>query len=263
MKYEIKQLSLGGILDQAFSIIRDHIGLLFGIVATTIIPLQIVMGFLQLEALKAGGGPGNVSPMTAVLILVSLFVGLPLGVLVNAAVIHAVACVYLSRPTTIGECFRHGLKRFLPLLGTSLLMGLAIMGGMMLCIIPGIIVAFWFALGQHVTVLEGTAGSPALKRSRTLMKGNFVTAFVLGLIIAVISVCLALIAQMIPQIHLQVVTSAIIQGVTTLIATAAFVVFYFSCRCKLENFDLLVLAEAVGDENLQGNLEDVPETDRY
>ena len=51
---------------------------------------------------------------------------------------------------------------------------------------------------------------------------------------------------MIPQPHARIVAIAVAQGIGTLLATCALVVFYFSCRCKLENFDLQVLADAVG-----------------
>ena len=249
MKYQIKQLEVGGILDQAFQLMRDYPGLLFGIVGVTIVPLQIVIGFLthqMQETIKAGG---DFQSLLIVQVLLSIFVALPLSILVNAAVIFAVASVYLSRPTTIGACFGHALKRFLPLLGTSMLMGLAIMGGMILLVIPGIIFAFWFSLSQHVAVLESTAGSAALTRSKLLMKGNIGTAIALGIVVYMIIAGLSLGAAIIPQIHAQIVMMALVQGVVTLIATSVFVVFYFSCRCKAENFDLQVLADAIGDEN--------------
>ena len=125
-------------------------------------------------------------------------------------------------------------------------MALAIMGGMILCIIPGIIFAFWFMLAQHVAVLEGISGSEALGRSKVLMKGNYGTGFALGLVVGIINACIVLAANFIPQPHAQAVALAFVQGITTLVATCAVVVFYFSCRCKVENFDLQVLADAVG-----------------
>ncbi|MEK6260631.1 MAG: hypothetical protein AABP62_18690, partial [Planctomycetota bacterium] len=174
--------------------------------------------------------------------------GLVLGPLVNAAVIHAVASAYLSRPTTIGQCFSHAFQRYFALLGTSLLMGLAIFGGMLLCVVPGIIFAFWFMLAQHVAVLEGSAGSAALTRSRALMKGNIGTGFVLGLVVGLINMGIGVGAAVIPQPHARVVATGFAQGIATLLATCAMVVFYFSCRCKAENFDLQVLADAVGTD---------------
>jgi hypothetical protein len=250
VKYQIKQLGLGGILDQAFSIIRNHFGLLFGIVAVTIIPLQIVIGFLQnhlQQTIKAGG---EVQPLVMLQVFSGLFVAGPVSMLVNAAVIFAVANLYLSRPTTIPACFGHALQRLLPLIGTSILTGLVIFAGFLLLIIPGILFAFWYALSQHVTVLESMAGGTAMARSKALMKGNIGTAFALGLLLWVIIFGLSLAAGVIPQIHSRIFVAALIQGLVTLIATATFVVFYFSCRCKAENFDLQVLADAIGEENV-------------
>jgi hypothetical protein len=245
MKYQIKHLGLGGILDQAINLLRNHFGLLFGIVAMTIVPFFAILGLVQLNIIAGGnlqtgvmvGGIGN------------LVFALILAPLVNAAVIHAVASAYLSRPTSLGECFSHASQRFLALLGTWLLMVLAIMGGFILCIVPGIIFAFWFMLAQHVTVLEGSAGSAALGRSKALMKGNIGTGFALGLVVGIINACMGAGAGMIPQPHARVVAIAFAQGIATLLATCSFVVFYFSCRCKAENFDLQVLADAVGADS--------------
>ena len=90
------------------------------------------------------------------------------------------------------------------------------------------------------------------------MKGNIGTAIGLGLLLWVIIVGLSLGAGVIPQIHTRIFAAAFIQGIVTLIAAATFVVFYFSCRCKVENFDLQVLADAIGEENVdQANEGDV------
>ncbi|MCX7408036.1 MAG: hypothetical protein NTZ32_08130 [Planctomycetales bacterium] len=242
MKYQIKQLALGGILDQAISLLRNHFGLLFGIVATTIIPFSAILGLVQYSLIASG------DRQTAVTVagIASIFVGMPLTLWVNAAVIHAVASLYLSRSTTIGESFRHALRRLFPLLGTFILTVLAIMGGFILLIIPGVIFTFWFMLSQHVTVLEGIAGRAALGRSRALMKGNIGTVFVLGLVVGLINIGIGMGATVIPQPHVSIVVSTLAQGVTSLLGICSMVVFYFSCRCKLENFDLQVLADAVG-----------------
>jgi hypothetical protein len=45
-----------------------------------------------------------------------------------------------------------------------------------------------------------------------------------------------------------VVVRSILQAIVSFIVAAAWVVFYFSCRCKAENFDLTMLADAVAAE---------------
>jgi hypothetical protein len=164
----------------------------------------------------------------------------------NAAVIHAVARLYLGQPVTAMEAMRHGLRRMLPLIGTTILVGLAIMGGLILLIIPGILFMIWFSLAQHVVVIEEIGGSKALGRSKKLVSPHWATALVLMLIVGVISAALGAVGQLIPQPHLSIVIGTLITAVTTIFATAAWVVFYFSCRSAVEHFDLQYLAEQIG-----------------
>ncbi len=189
----------------------------------------------QLEALPILGVIGFLN---------ALFV-LPLT---NAAVIWAVAQVYLGQPVTAVKALRKGLSRLLPLIGTSILMYLAIIGGMFLCIVPGILFALWFGLSQHVVVIEGHSGTTALGRSRRLVRPHLGTFLVLGIILFVIFAGLGIVSELIPQPHIKVIVSVFVQAVSTIFATAAGVVFYFSTRCAEENFDLHYLAEQIGRE---------------
>ena len=113
MQYQIKQLGVGGILDQSISLLRNHFGLLFGIVATTIIPFQAILGLVQYSLIVGG------DRQTGLLVggIGTIFFALFLAPLVNAAMIHAIASVYLSRSTTLVECFGHASGRYLALLG--------------------------------------------------------------------------------------------------------------------------------------------------
>ncbi len=183
MKYQIKQLSLGGILDQSLNILKDNFGLLFGIVGVSVIPFNAILGFIQYTVIAGGNLQAGIS-----IGVIGALIGIPIAFLAQVAVMHAIASAYLSKPTTISDCFRHGRLRFLPVLGTAFLTGLAIMGGFILFVIPGIIFAFWFMLSTQVAVLESASGSAAMTRSRALMKGNVGTAFVLGLILTAINI---------------------------------------------------------------------------
>ena len=254
MRYEIREFNLGGILDQAIKLIKNNFGRFFGITAVLLIPYQLVQGLVQVtmtpalppnptpeQAIAAGFGTVAILP----LILLGAYVIFPIT---NASLIHAIAGEYLERPAGVGESFKWALKRMLSLIGTWLLLGLAIFGGLLLCIVPGIIASFWFALATQVVVIEGTAGVGALKRSKELMKGNIGTFFVLMLLIGIITAGVEVAAAFIPQRYVQVAAVAIIQGVTTIFASAAVVVFYFSARCKHEQFDLTLLAQSVGME---------------
>lgn len=74
-----------------------------------------------------------------------------------------------------GMNFKASLATAWPKLGSffwiSLLVGLAVLGGLILVIIPGIIFAVWFCFSMFVFVSEGIKGTSALKRSKQLVQG--------------------------------------------------------------------------------------------
>lgn len=256
MQYKIQQLRLGGILDQAISLTKNHFGLLFGIMLLLTIPLQLIQGFVQLanapefppgataaEIFAAQMEQGSSLGTTFPLSLLGMFVVFPVT---NAAVIHGVARLYLGHETSAVDSIKRGFSSLLPLIWTSILYTLAVMGGFILLIIPGILFALWFGLYQHVVVIERTRGLAALKRSKQLVRPYLGTFLLMGLVMIVISVALNIGAAFVPQPHVQLIVVIFLNAVTTILGTAALVVFYFSCRCGVENFDLHYLAESIG-----------------
>jgi hypothetical protein len=259
MAYKIQHLGLGGILDQTIAITRDHFGLLFLIVLILVIPCELVIGFIDLansyelppdatfeEQIEAEQNYEVNSSLALLSLILDYFVlDLILLPLTNAAIIQTVARVYLGEPVTALEAIRHGLRRFLPLIGTTILLYMAVFGGLILLIIPGILFAMWFSLSQHVVVIEELAGSAALGRSKFLVRKHLGTLLALGFIMLLITLALYMGTLFIPQPHLEVISFAVAEGIVTILWTASGVVFYFSCRCAEDNFDLHYLAQSI------------------
>jgi hypothetical protein len=250
VQYSIGYMGIGAILDTAVNVLKENLGLLLSISAVTLIPVQLVFGFVihgSYPELK-GGDPRvfqehpELMIVLAVNLIVLLFLMMPL---VNGATIHGIASAYLSRPASLGDCLKFGFRRWPALVGTTILMFLAIWGGLFMCIVPGIFLALWFMLSQHVVVLENLSGPSALVRSKDLIKGETGKVFVLSLILTVVNVSLSGIGTLIPQPQLQLIAQAVLSAVLTTFASCAFTIFYFSCRCKHENFDLQMLAQSV------------------
>ncbi len=257
MSYQIRQLSLGGILDQAVSLTKNHLGPLFTIVAVTLLPVTLAMSFAQLALLPTISFPPSMEQLQEYAVAQEkysvLFNSLTLltvlaAIISNAAIVHGIAATYLGKPVTTGGAVGRALRAFFPLLWTSFLMIVAIMGGLILLIVPGILAMFWFVLSTQVVVVEGVGGFKALKRSKALMKGNIGTLIVLGIVLGAISAGVNLAVLFIPQPHARIVISSLVGGVMTIFGSAATVVFYFSARCKNEQFDLQLLADNVGAE---------------
>ena len=68
---------------------------------------------------------------------------------------------------------RRGWRLVLPVLLVGIIETLAILGGFILLIIPGIIFAIWFSFAQIAVILDGKRGLAALSYSRSLVVGRF------------------------------------------------------------------------------------------
>ena len=256
MPYKIQRLGLGGVLDQAIAITKDHFGLLFSIMLIVLIPYSLIVGVMNLAimpALPPHPSAADVAAWQAAqashwpyFILIGIVSMLFVYPLTNAAVIQAVARLYLGQPVTAIEALKNGMKRLGPLIWTSILMYLAIFGGYILLIIPGIYFSIWFGLSQHVTVIEELSGRAALGRSKRLVHPNRGAFLLLIIVMLVISMSIGFLSNMISMPYLKLIVSSVVQAGFTMFWTAALVVFYFSCRCTVDNFDLQYLARSIG-----------------
>ena len=59
----------------------------------------------------------------------------------------------------------------------SILTGLAVLGGLLLFIVPGIIFSVWFAFSFYVVVLDGKEGTEAMRESKKLVEGRWFDTF--------------------------------------------------------------------------------------
>ena len=193
----------------------------------------------------AGAGSANLQVALSLLSL-SLFL-LFASPIVSAASTHAISELYLGRSVDIRAAFRVGFKLFFKLVGTSFLMMLIVILGLLLLILPGLYLAFAYMLVYQVVVIEGRSGMRALNRSRELAKQNllrilgiYVVALLLSL---VLSSVVGLVLGGIPVVG--VVANGIVQAVFTAYWSACFVLLYFDIRCRKEAFDLEHLANVV------------------
>jgi hypothetical protein len=243
MRYEIRQMSFGEILDTGFQLLRNHFSLLLGLSLVLYAPIAVFN--VILESLAPG------SPTDPLLLLLT---GLPLALailvatpIVAGAITLAISRLYLGEPVDFGGALRATLPLMLPLMGTSLLSFICIAAGLALLILPGVYLMLAFILLWQVMVVERVFGTRALGRSFELMKGSKLRAFgvvvIGGIIVSVVSGGLQLVLGFLPV--LGGVGSALAQAVGNVYTTAISVVLYFDIRCRKEAFDLEHLAQLV------------------
>lgn len=262
VRYPIKTLGIGGILDVTVTLVKNHFSLFMGIMLILYLPFALLFNGLILglqpefspdptpEEIEALGAQAATFAIAAggMGILFMIFIQ-PLA---TAAITYSVANEYLGIPTTVGESIRQGLRMFLSIAWVWIISYVLCLLGLLACILPGIYLFVTFSLASEVVVIEKIRGWAALKRSLKLMRtpGTNLVSKLLGLmgILWVMGFVVGMAGNFIPEIYTRTLFSVLVQSVLMVFATTAWVVFYFSARCEAENFDLAYLAASIGAE---------------
>lgn len=266
MRYPIQALTLGEILDQCVTLVRNHAKLLFGISAFLLLPYRLftasvaslgtsvgLPGRTGLKALVAfhAQHPLLHSISNSMLIVFVLFI-FPIT---SAAITSAVADKYLSRPSSIRLAYKKALRRLVALVWTSILAYALIILGLVCLIIPGLVLMFRYALTTQVVVLENKSGAEALRRSGKLMEGagHVSTVFCLWFLFAIINSLLGAGVFLLPGVVFKTISVAVMQTALVVVSVTTMAVFYFSCRCRVENYDLDLLAAETEREDVSAH----------
>lgn len=240
MRYEVREMSFAEILDTGFRLLRDHFVLLVVIAASLNIPLSFAQDLLTQAA------EGNAGVLLGVGLGMLLLVALA-SPIIGVASTYAIGEVYLGRDTSIGDAFGKGFAILGPVLGTTLLSGLLVLGALLLLVLPGIWVSLGLIVLSQVMVLEGLFGMEAIRRSLDLMKGQRWRAlgilFVVLLVQSVVGFGVGAAVGGIPV--LGALGSGLVASVSGAYTAAVSVVLYFDIRCRKEAFEVEQLARIV------------------
>lgn len=185
---------------------------------------------------------------------VGLIVMLVAAFVLQAAIVHATVADLNGRRVSVGDSLKVGLSNWLPLLGLAILMGLGVMVGFVLLIVPGIILAVMWSVAVPAKVVEKIGVTDAFQRSRDLTRGRRWAIFGLFVIyvIAVWIVEALIMAAAMPFILSKglptvetatgftalnaatTVASALIATISTLVSTAGGATLYSELRSTRE-----------------------------
>lgn len=184
---------LGDILSAAFDVYKANAAKLIGIVAIVVVPLSLIGALLTKLAFKANcstvsNGFADVKicePRSFAVVWFAAVFGIALAFImsfvVQAAIARAAGEATVGDPVDANESYRWGFRHLGNVLWISILSFLAILGGLILFIIPGIIIAIFLTVVIPALLFENKRGAEALGRSWNLVKGHF--WHVLGVII--------------------------------------------------------------------------------
>lgn len=161
------------LLKHSWKIFRERIWTIVGI---QLIPLLIMLAMsvvllIGVILVKLLG-----ESSTGIIVVVGIIIGLVIfGFLIYVSLRSQVAVIIAIRDSAekigVKESYSRAKGKLGAFFGASFLAGLAVLGGYMLLIVPGIIFSVWFMFSAYIAVDEGIGGSAALSKSREYTKG--------------------------------------------------------------------------------------------
>jgi len=259
----LRPLGVGELLDAAIKVCTAHAGPLLKAVLVVILPVQVVTAVVlastvtdsdYLNITTSDPGTGDTAAFWAGQLVIVLL-GMVSYLLATGACFHAIADGWLGRQPSWRESVKFAARRAHSLLWISVLYGLCVFVGLLLCIAPGVWLGVAFCVAFPVLFVEDVRGGKALSRSFNLVQGRWwpsagvlIVGFALASIVASIFTygvgALALINDSLAfLILLSTLGSLITALLTTPFQAAIVTVLYFDLRVRKEGFDLELLAD--------------------
>jgi hypothetical protein len=233
------------------------------------VPVVVLQRWLLAPGQAAGAAPVRTT-IAGVVMLVLILVVFPF---IFMSLTWAIGRVYTGDQPTFGDTLRESRRYLVPVIGTSLLyvlfvLGMAALVGLAMLVaaflvpnqwvlavaligVVGFVALCWLFLAYllvwPVMMLEKIFGMRALARSRELMQGRKWRAvgltFVAGLIVAVLGGVLQLALSFIPLVG--TLAEGLAQAVGIAYQTTVTTLLYFDARSRAEAFDVEHLANQV------------------
>jgi uncharacterized membrane protein len=147
------------------------------VLSRNLLPFFIVtlIAYLPLVVLeRAQAAAQNARDVTLILILsgVSFVLLMLLSMLAQAVILQAAFQDMRRQPVNLVESLKNGLRRFFPIIGLALLMGVLLVLGFMLLIFPGFMLYCMWFVALPVCIVERLGPWKSMKRSAELTKGH-------------------------------------------------------------------------------------------
>jgi hypothetical protein len=238
---------LGGILSAAFQIYKDNAAKLLLIVAVVVVPLSFI-GALLTEVLASSeettveilGQPVTTTePRTFALVVTAAIIAVAIAVVIwaisEAAILRGAAQATIGDPVDIEASYRWGLRRFGSVLLVAVLVGLMVVVGFLLLIIPGIIFIVFLSVSIPALVVENLRGREAMRRSWNLVSGHFWHVLVVILVATIITgIVTSLLGAIGNTWFVNWIFTAIAQVLTVPFTALVTVLLYLDLRARKE-----------------------------
>ena len=245
-----RPMGIGEILRTALQLYRRHWRTLLAIAAVVVVPLtllQYLFGDLvrtQGETTSNGVVVETATWSVGIAGLLAALAGILMYLVLTGAITRAVAAEVVGEDPSVEQSYRFGFVRLGSVVLVSVLVGLAIIGGLILLVIPGIYIGVRVAVSIEALVVEGRRGTQAMGRSWGLVGGHWwhafgtllVAALLTGIVNAVITAPFGA-----TNWFAQGVAAAVATVITLPYGVLVGVLLYLDLRARKENLTLETL----------------------
>jgi len=222
--------------------IGDVLGRSFSILGRNFVPFALLSAVASLPYLPyyLTMAPGKLVTPNPTAFALPLVLGFVLRMFVQAIILNAAFQDMRGRTVSVGESFRVGISRFLPIIGVIILEGLGVGFGMLLLIVPGIILMLMWYVALPACVVERIGPIESLGRSAALTKGHrwkiLGLILLVGIVGGVIGAVFGAVAAIFGHIGLAIV-QYLVQVVVTVYSAILVIVLYRDLRAAKEGID--------------------------
>ena len=249
---ELRPLSTGEILDNAFGLYRRH----FAPLVVIVLVVSAVPTILELYVQASGGFLAR-----PVLGMLTGLLNIVLSAIGTAAAVFIVSDSYLGRPVDAWDALSRAVPYIARVVVLSILTTLVVGLGFMFFLVPGVIFLSALVVSTQALVLEeNRSPTEAMGRSWQLTKGSrwkvLALVVVTAIIVAIPSMAGGIAAAFLttgPDVltdlpmgwYLAMVVGAVVQLLLYPLMYSVLTVLYYDLRVRKEGFDLEVLAQAL------------------
>jgi hypothetical protein len=191
MATELRLMNTPELLDRAFFLYRKHFLLFIGI---AVLPNLVLLMF-QLVQVGMQSSSTTTAVMKFLALLITLLANLVTMSAVQAATVVAVSDVHLGRTSGIGAAYARMRDCWFDILLVIIIVGILVVIGFILLIVPGILIALSRSLAVPVAVIEKQGPLDSMHRSSQLTEGSRGAIFVILLLVSVINIVVSIIFQ--------------------------------------------------------------------
>ena len=240
--------TIGGVLDDMFGLYRSALSVCWPIALIYAVVVSATNGVIALNAQEQSSALKLMAP---VIVVASYLLWGIAGLTLEVASIERIYAVISARELSIKDALVKGL-RLLPraLLAWTMLF-LAVVLGLLLLLIPGVMFGVLFCLYNVLIVVEDKSASDALASSKALIEGNWWRVAAVLTMIGIVGGIFRLLAEVVSvyvvalattNVGVILLTEAVAAGIASLFTMPLYVAMklslYFDLKLRKEGGDL-------------------------